>query len=135
MSKRALAPAQWDVHEALPHIGKMLRRARLARGDTQKVAGERLQLHPQTIARIEQGDPGVAFGAVLSVMAHYGMRDRVWALTHDDETTAALLRSLLPSRGRPERSASTQKRGRVPEGVEVEASDEELVARMFRQQR
>ena len=90
----------YEVTSALLALGKHLARARLARGDTQKVTGERCGLHPQTIARIEAGDATVGISKVFTLMALYGMAERLFELARTDEATEILYRKHLPSRGR-----------------------------------
>ena len=96
----------YEVESALSGMGAMLERARLARGDTQKLVGERCALHPQTIARIERGDPSVAIGKYFAVMHLYGLSGRLFELAKTDEATEILYRRRLPRRG--SRSPSAQ---------------------------
>jgi HTH-type transcriptional regulator/antitoxin HipB len=93
----------YEATSALQALGAHLRRARLARKDTQAVAAERCGLHAQTIARIEAGDPAVGIGKVFSVMVTYGMTTRLWGLSETDEATEILLHQHLPQRGRSAR--------------------------------
>lgn len=96
----------FEVEQAMRALGEHLARTRLARGDTQKVAGERCGLHAQTIARIEQGDPAVAIGKVFALMHTYGQSERLFEVSRTDEATEILYRHHLPKRGRAERRAS-----------------------------
>ena len=88
------------VAAALRAIGQALSRARRARGDTQDVAGERCGLHFQTVGRIERGDPTVGIGSVFSLMAIYGMSERLFDLGKDNDETRLLAVRALPKRGR-----------------------------------
>lgn len=90
----------YEVEQALRSLGKHLARTRLARGDTQKVAAERCNLHAQTVARIEQGDPAVSIGKVFELLHMYGQSDRIFELSRTDEATEILYRHHLPKRGR-----------------------------------
>lgn len=54
-------------------LGAAVKRARLAAGEGQAAAAARLGVHVQTIARIESGEPGVATGHVVGLLAHYGL--------------------------------------------------------------
>jgi transcriptional regulator with XRE-family HTH domain len=83
----------------LKQIGKSLARARLARRDTQEIAGQRCGVHAQTIARIERGDPRVAIGTVFAMMTLYGRNDALLALAEDDDATVSLAQQTLPKRG------------------------------------
>ena len=76
------------AQQALKAIGRALRRERTERGDSQTAAGERLGVHVQTVARIEAGEPGVAAGHVLGMMALYGMAPALLALAPDDDPPA-----------------------------------------------
>lgn len=49
------------------------RQARVAAGEGQAAAAARLGVHVQTIGRIERGEPGVAVGHVLGMLALYGV--------------------------------------------------------------
>lgn len=60
--------------EAIQALGAAAKAARTAAGESQGVAGTRLGVHVQTIARIESGEPGVAIGHVFGMLALYGIR-------------------------------------------------------------
>ncbi|PKO59079.1 MAG: hypothetical protein CVU24_16045 [Betaproteobacteria bacterium HGW-Betaproteobacteria-18] len=90
----------FEIEQSLISLGAHISRARRARGDTQQLAAERCGLHPQTIARIERGDPGVAIGKVFSVLHLYGQAHRIQELTKTDDATEILYRHHLPKRGR-----------------------------------
>ncbi|MEJ8853470.1 helix-turn-helix domain-containing protein [Variovorax robiniae] len=66
-----------DIHEdalrAIKDMGAAAKQGRLAAGEGQAAAGARLGVHVQTIARIESGEPGVAIGHVLGMLALYGI--------------------------------------------------------------
>ena len=66
-----------DIHEdalrAIKDMGAAAKQGRLAAGEGQSVAATRLGVHVQTIARIESGEPGVAIGHVLGMLALYGI--------------------------------------------------------------
>ncbi len=59
--------------QAIKNLGAAARAARVAAGQSQSAAGERLGVHVQTIARIEAGEPGVAIGHVFGLLALYGI--------------------------------------------------------------
>jgi hypothetical protein len=61
------------VLQAIRDMGAAARTARIAAGDGQAVAAARLGVHVQTIGRIEAGEPGVAIGHVLGLLALYGI--------------------------------------------------------------
>lgn len=54
-------------------LGAAAKRARLAAGEGQAAAAEKLGVHVQTIGRIESGEPGVAVGHVVGMLALYGV--------------------------------------------------------------
>ncbi|WP_213956473.1 helix-turn-helix domain-containing protein [Variovorax sp. dw_954] len=64
-----------DIHEdalrAIKDMGAAARQGRIAAGEGQAAAAARLGVHVQTIARIESGEPGVAIGHVLGMLALY----------------------------------------------------------------
>jgi HTH-type transcriptional regulator / antitoxin HipB len=62
-----------DALEAIRALGAAARQARLAAGDGQAAAAARLGVHVQTIGRIESGEPGVAVGHVVGMLALYGV--------------------------------------------------------------
>lgn len=98
-----LPPA--EVVQGLEAIGAAVRRARLARGDTQERAAERLGVHVQTIRRIEEGQPEVAVGHVFGLLSIYGRGRELFALAEDDEQTRILMSRQLPKQGRRRRTS------------------------------
>jgi transcriptional regulator with XRE-family HTH domain len=62
-----------SVHEAIRALGAAAKAARMRAGEGQAAAAARLGVHVQTIARIEAGEPGVAVGHVLGLLAQYGV--------------------------------------------------------------
>lgn len=71
--KRISADIGADALQSIRHIGAAARQARVSAGDGQAAAAARLGVHVQTIARIESGEPGVAIGHVLGLLALYGI--------------------------------------------------------------
>jgi len=63
--------------QAIKVMGAAARLARTKAGDGQAAAAARLGVHVQTIARIESGEPGVAIGHVLGMLALYGVTARL----------------------------------------------------------
>lgn len=63
--------------QAIKDLGAAARLARLAAGEGQAGAAARLGVHVQTIGRIEAGEPGVAIGHVLGLLALYGLTARI----------------------------------------------------------
>ncbi|MCR5867345.1 MAG: helix-turn-helix domain-containing protein [Aquincola tertiaricarbonis] len=62
---------------AIKALGAAARQARTAAGEGQALAAGRLGVHVQTIARIEAGEPGVAIGHVMGLLALYGLSARL----------------------------------------------------------
>jgi HTH-type transcriptional regulator / antitoxin HipB len=71
--KRISADIDGAALQAIKDMGAAAKLARLAAGEGQSVAATRLGVHVQTIARIESGEPGVAIGHVLGMLALYGV--------------------------------------------------------------
>ncbi|MNU86158.1 hypothetical protein D3C71_759140 [compost metagenome] len=62
-----------DAIAAIKAFGAAAKLARTTAGEGQAAAAARLGVHVQTIARIESGEPGVAIGHVLGMLALYGI--------------------------------------------------------------
>jgi HTH-type transcriptional regulator / antitoxin HipB len=71
--------ADIDAHalRAIKDMGAAAKLARTKAGEGQAVAAARLGVHVQTIARIESGEPGVAIGHVLGMLALYGVSTKL----------------------------------------------------------
>jgi HTH-type transcriptional regulator/antitoxin HipB len=75
--KRISADIGDDALQAIKDMGAAARLARTNAGDGQAAAAARLGVHVQTIARIESGEPGVAIGHVLGMLALYGIATKL----------------------------------------------------------
>jgi HTH-type transcriptional regulator/antitoxin HipB len=62
-----------EALQTIRELGAAAKQARIAAGDGQAAAAERLGVHVQTIGRIESGEPGVAVGHVMGLLALYGV--------------------------------------------------------------
>lgn len=71
--KRISAGIPRDALQVIQDMGTAARLARTTAGEGQATAATRLGVHVQTIARIEAGEPGVAIGHVLGLLAVYGI--------------------------------------------------------------
>lgn len=71
--KRISADIDPAALQAIRDLGAAARQARLDAGEGQAAAAARLGVHVQTIGRIEAGEPGVAIGHVLGLLALYGL--------------------------------------------------------------
>jgi HTH-type transcriptional regulator/antitoxin HipB len=75
--KRISADIGGGALQAIKDMGAAARLARISAGDGQAAAAARLGVHVQTIARIESGEPGVAIGHVLGMLALYGIATKL----------------------------------------------------------
>jgi HTH-type transcriptional regulator/antitoxin HipB len=75
--KRISADLPGEALQAIKDMGAAARLARTTAGEGQATAATRLGVHVQTIARIEAGEPGVAIGHVLGLLALYGIRTQL----------------------------------------------------------
>ena len=75
--KRISTDIDGNALQAIKDIGAAARLARTTAGEGQTVAAARLGVHVQTIARIEAGEPGVAIGHVMGMLALYGVLTRL----------------------------------------------------------
>lgn len=71
--KRISADIPGPVLDAIRAMGAAAKAARTQAGEGQAAAAERLGVHVQTVGRIEAGEPGVAIGHVLGLLASYGV--------------------------------------------------------------
>jgi transcriptional regulator with XRE-family HTH domain len=62
-----------DALRVIGEMGAAAKQARLKAGEGQAAAAARLGVHVQTIGRIEAGEPGVAVGHVMGLLALYGV--------------------------------------------------------------
>lgn len=71
--KRVSVEISADALQTIKDMGAAIRRARTEAGEGQAAAAARLGVHVQTIGRIEAGEPGVAVGHVIGLLALYGV--------------------------------------------------------------
>ena len=71
--KRISSDISGEALLAIQALGAAAKAARLQAGEGQAAAAARLGVHVQTIGRIEAGEPGVAVGHVLGLLALYGV--------------------------------------------------------------
>ncbi len=71
--KRISADIDEGALQTIKEMGAAAKAARLKAGEGQAAAAARLGVHVQTIARIESGEPGVAVGHVVGMLAVYGV--------------------------------------------------------------
>lgn len=75
--KRISADIGDDALRTIRELGASAKQGRSAAGEGQSTAATRLGVHVQTIGRIEAGEPGVAIGHVLGLLALYGIGVRL----------------------------------------------------------
>lgn len=71
--KRISVDIDGKALEVIKDIGVAAKQARTQAGEGQAAAAARLGVHVQTIGRIESGEPGVAIGHVMGMLALYGI--------------------------------------------------------------
>ncbi|MDY0748962.1 helix-turn-helix domain-containing protein [Paucibacter sp. R3-3] len=71
--KRVSVEIGEDALQSIKDMGAAAKRARTEAGEGQAAAAARLGVHVQTIGRIEAGEPGVAVGHVMGLLALYGV--------------------------------------------------------------
>lgn len=64
-----------DVCERLVQLGSRIRTARMRRQWSKAGLASRVGVERRTIARLENGDPGVALGVFLSALDVFGLLD------------------------------------------------------------
>lgn len=75
--KRISTDIDGNALQSIRDMGLAIKQARTRAGEGQAAAATRLGVHVQTIARIESGEPGVAIGHVLGLLALYGVSVRL----------------------------------------------------------
>jgi HTH-type transcriptional regulator/antitoxin HipB len=71
--KRISVDISEEALQAIQRLGAAAKRARMNAGESQGAVAARLGVHVQTIGRIEAGEPGVAVGHVVGLLALYGL--------------------------------------------------------------
>lgn len=71
--KRISVEIGGEALQLISAMGAAAKHARLMAGEGQAAAAARLGVHVQTIGRIEAGEPGVAIGHVMGLLALYGV--------------------------------------------------------------
>lgn len=112
MSRDSL-PQPIPVTRALRKLGRDIRDARRRRRIPSAILAERTSVSRMTLFKVEQGDPGVAFGTYATVLFVLGMLDRLADLADprydtlgrelEDERLPQRIR--LPKRTTPKKDA------------------------------
>jgi|GEM_PF-108901 len=82
LKKHILFPKQQALLEA---FGENLKLARKRRKLTMQEVAERAAIDRGTLREVENGNPGVSFGAYVNVLRVYGLQDDLLKLAADDE--------------------------------------------------
>ena len=85
-----------EALQSIKDLGATAKQARLQAGEGQAAAAAKLGVHVQTIGRIESGEPGVAVGHVMGMLALYGIA--VQAHVHAHAATAGAAAESAPAR-------------------------------------
>jgi transcriptional regulator with XRE-family HTH domain len=107
VKKKAQIP--FPVKRALEKLGRNLRDARLRRRISMAIMSERVDITPATLARMENGDPGVSMGSYATALFVLWLHDRLSGLAYvsNDRVGLALEEERLPQRIYRRRSRKT----------------------------
>jgi transcriptional regulator with XRE-family HTH domain len=100
MARNVRLPLSPRVVEALARFGASLKNIRKRRRTPMAHAAYRAAISRSTLHKVERGDPGVSLGVYATVLADYGLVERlVWLVdARWDRTGLALEESRLPRR-------------------------------------
>jgi hypothetical protein len=70
-------PHNLDIIKALAGLGESLRDLRRCRRIPMVYAAQRALISRSTLHKVERGDPGVSLGVYATVLASYGLLDRL----------------------------------------------------------
>lgn len=87
----------------LEELGQRLRDARLRRRFTMETVCTRADISRPTLAKVEQGDPSVAFGVYVQILRVLGLVSDLSLLAKDDIIGRRLQDEALPRRRRTPR--------------------------------
>jgi len=76
-ASRATAALPVSVAKEVEILGKDIATARTRRRIPQRLFAERMMVTPQTVQRLEHGDPGVSIGVLATALWVLGMNDRL----------------------------------------------------------
>lgn len=98
--KRNPAAQSPETLACIARLGLSIKRARTRRRLTQGQLAERAGIARRTVARLEQGDPGIALGSALEVLAvlEAGWPEALVDVVETDEPGRVLEDARLPSR-------------------------------------
>jgi len=88
--------------QALKRMGQNIRTARLRRGESEELAGQRTGVSRHTWRRLEQGSPKVALGVLVEALVAYGFSEQLFDLADPELDLEGQARDAArrPMRGR-----------------------------------
>ena len=88
--------------QALKRLGQNIRTARLRRGESEELAGQRTGVSRHTWRRLEQGSPKVALGVLVEALVAYGFSEQLFDLADPELDLEGQARDAArrPMRGR-----------------------------------
>ena len=100
MPKRT-SPVFPSAQRQLTQLGERLRAARMRRRMTQATIAARVGVTPQTIGKLEQGDPSTSLATMLRLLQVLGLESDIDKLAVDDELGRRLqdIHQVGPPRG------------------------------------
>jgi transcriptional regulator with XRE-family HTH domain len=98
-------PKATMAHKSLPSkletglvcLGEDFKTARLRRGITRAAMAERMFVGPETVDRLESGEPGVSIGVLAAGLFILGMQNRLLNLLNPDEDQDGIREALSRS--------------------------------------
>ena len=88
------------VTDELQRVGLALRRARVARGESQAALADRLGVSERTLREAEKGDPGVAVGTLFGLLWAVGLSGTGAELIRRVDGNTAPVTNLRARRGK-----------------------------------
>lgn len=112
-ASRSIPALPLSVRRSLRKLGQDISAARRRRRISMELMAERAFIHRNTVARVEQGSPGVSMGIYATVLFVLGMGDRLGSLADasTDRLGLTLEEERLPQRVRVARRKQTSSDG------------------------
>lgn len=92
-----------SLQRLLAELGENIRLARLRRKFSASLVAQRAGISRNTLRSIEQGNPGVTFGAYANVLLTLGLENDLRFIARDDELGRKLQDANLPTKARAPR--------------------------------
>ncbi|EIT67955.1 MULTISPECIES: helix-turn-helix transcriptional regulator [Hydrocarboniphaga] len=100
MKTKAHTTLPTPVTDELQRVGLALRRARVARGESQAALADRLGVSERTLREAEKGDPGVAVGTLFGLLWAVGLSGTGAELIRRVDGNTAPVTNLRARRGK-----------------------------------